>query len=101
MLKNDYIFRESHYVTTLIKESHEEKTKNCCLNIDCSLSIEKRIYIKKVFSTTKVKQLVVSLSIKNIKNIIHNFNEYIVVDVFMNNYIKKTINNRQLSTNFR
>ena len=43
-----------------------------------------------------MKQFVVSLSIKKIKNIIHKFNEYIIVDVFMNDYIKQ--NDKQLST---
>ena len=87
ILENDYIFRGSHYVTTLVKESYNEKTKNCCLNIGCPLSIDERVYAREIFSTAKVKQLVASLSVRDINNTIHSFREYIVVDVFMNDYI--------------
>ena len=31
ILKNDYIFRDFHYVTTLIKKTRKNKRKNCCL----------------------------------------------------------------------
>ena len=96
MLENNFTFCESHYVTALIKETFDEKAKNCCLNINCSLSINERAYINKIFSNVEVKQLVTSLLIRNIRNIIYNFNKYIVIDIFINNYIKK--NNKQIST---
>ena len=96
ILGNNFTFREFHYATTLVKKALDEKTKSCCLNTDCSLSIDERVYIDKTFSEIEVKQLIASLLIRNIKNIIHNFSEYIVVDVFMNNYIKK--NDKKLST---
>ena len=95
VLKNDFTFRKFHYVTALIKRSFNNETKNCCVNIDCSLLIDEQVYIDKTFSNVEIKQLVASLLICDIKNIIHNFNKYIVVDVFINNYIIK--NNKRLS----
>ena len=59
------------------------------MNIDCSLFINNKIYIHEIFSKTKICQLITFLLVKNIENIIYNFNEYIVVDLFINNYIKE------------
>ena len=88
MLNNNYIFCEFHYVTILIKKKHNKKIKNCCLNIDYLLFIDNKMYIHETFSSTKIRQLITLLFVKNIKNVIHNFNKYIVVDLFVNNYIK-------------
>ena len=95
MLENGLIFREYHYVTTLIKKTSNEKTKGCCLNTNCSLLIDEQAYINKIFSNAEVRQLVTSLSIRDIKNTIYSSNKYIVIDVFINNYIKK--NNKRIS----
>ena len=54
MLNNNYIFRESYYVTILIKEKSDNKIKNCCLNIDCSLFIVNKIYMHETFLLTKI-----------------------------------------------
>ena len=95
MLGNDFTFRESHYVTALIKESFNNKVKSCCVNINCSLSINKQVYIDETFSNAEVKQLVASLLIRDINNTIYSSNKYIIVDVYINGYIKK--NDKQLS----
>ena len=87
---NDYVFRKSHYVTTLIKETRDEKIVSCCLNIECSFTVENRIYVKRTFFSTSIRQLIVSLSVRDIDNNIHNFSEYVVVDLFMNDHVVKT-----------
>ena len=95
MLKNDFTFWKFYYVTTLIKKSLNNKTKSCCVNINCSLSIDEQAYINEIFSNVKVKQFVALLLIRNINNIIYSSNKYIIVDVYINSYIKK--NDKQLS----
>lgn len=55
MLNNNYIFRESHYVTILVKKKFNDKTKNCYLNIDCLLFIVDKAYMHKTFSLTKIR----------------------------------------------
>ena len=87
IIDNDYVFRKSHYVTALIKKTRDEEIVNCCLNIDCFLTIENRVYVKRIFFSTSVRQLIASLSIRNIDNNIHSFNEYVVVDLFMNDHV--------------
>ena len=59
------------------------------MNIDYLLSIDNKIYIHKIFLSIKIRQLITFLFVKNIKNAIYNFNKYIVVNLFVNNYIKK------------
>ena len=87
IIDNDYVFRKSHYVTTLIKKARDDKVVNCCLNIDCFLTIENRVYVKRAFFSTSIRQLIASLSIRNIDNNIHSFSEYVVVDLFMNDHV--------------
>ena len=87
IIDNDYTFRNSHYVIDLIKKTRTKKIINCCLNIDCSLIVEDRVYVQKTFLNAIVQQLIASLSIRNIDNTIHNFNDFIVIDLFMNDHV--------------
>ena len=87
VVDNDYVFRESHYVTALIKEARDEEIVSCCLDIDCFLTIENRVYVKRTFFIISIRQLIASLSVRSIDNNIHSFNEYVVVDLFMNDHV--------------
>ena len=42
---------------------------------------------QKNFFSTSIRQLIASLSIRDIENNIYNFNEYVVVDLFMNDHV--------------
>ena len=98
MLDNNYIFREFYYVTILVKERFDNKVKNCCLNIDCSLFIVNKAYMHKTFSLTEIRQLITFLFVKDIDNVIYSFNEYVVVNLFVNDYIKK---NKKKTVDYR
>ena len=84
---NGYVFRKSYYATALIKKTRDEEVVSCCLNIDCFLTIEDRVYVKRIFSSLSIRQLVASLSIREIGNSIHSFSEYIVADLFVNDHV--------------
>ena len=86
IINNNYIFQKLHYVTMLIKKTRDEKIVYCCLNINCFFTIENRVYVKRIFFIS-IRQLIVFLSMRKIENNIYNFNEYIVVNLFINNYV--------------
>ena len=69
------------------------------MNIDCFFTIENRVYVKRIFFFILIRQLTISLSVREIENNIHSFSEYIVVNLFINNHV--IINEKKTSTTNR
>ena len=64
------------------------------MNIDYSLTIKDRNYILKTFSAVLIHELITFLLMRNIDNTIYKFNQYIVTNLYINNYVNAK--NKQL-----
>ena len=95
IINNDYNFRNAYYVIALIKNARNDEIVNCCLNIDCSFIVKNRNYVLKIFSIVSIQKLIIFLSIRKIDNIIHKFNEYIVIDLYINDHVINDIEHQQ------
>ena len=69
------------------------------MNINYFFTIENRVYVKRTFFFISIQQLKTSLLIQEIENNIHNFNKYIVANLFINNHV--VINEKKTSTTNR
>ena len=54
-----------------------------------------RNYVQKKFSIVLIQKLITFLLIRNINNIIYKFNQYIVIDFYINDYIFSDVENKQ------
>ena len=93
----NYIFRKFHYVTIMLKKSKNDEIINNCLNIDCSFfEINRSKFNKHFIVDFTIKQLFSSLSIRNIDNIIHYINEYVVISLYVDDYTFNSIDEKRL-----
>ena len=58
-----------------------------CLNTSCSMIINDRNVFRKYYSNLIIKQLIFSILIREIKNIMHYIANYAIVNICMNNYV--------------
>ena len=90
--KNDQVFREYYDVFINLKFITFDEFVNVCLNIDYSITINDKQTLTRYVFNLKIKQLTLSISIRDINNIIHYIFDYIVMSCYINNYLSS--NNR-------
>ena len=83
----------------MLKKSKNDEIINNCLNIDCLFFEINRFKFNKHFIVDfTIKQLFSSLLIRNINNIIHYINEYVVISLYVNDYTFNSIDKKRSIT---
>jgi hypothetical protein len=81
-------FRECHYAMIKIKSSiNFEMLINVCLNINCFITITNRKILQQYFSNNIIKQLLSSISMRNIENIMHHIFDYVVFTLYFDDQL--------------
>ena len=70
----DFVFRNYHYVIVKTKIFHDindkkskMKKKIICFDFECSLTLNDRDFMKKQLDEMKIRKLIFSISIRNVK----------------------------------
>ena len=81
-------FREYHYAMIKIKSSiNFEMLIDVCLNIDYLMTIANKKIMQQYFSDSTIKQLSLSISMRNIDNIMHHIFDYVMLTLYLDDQL--------------
>ena len=83
-IKN-YAFREFHYVTAMIQLFFLNLLYNLCFNIKYIISLINKTFLSENYSTTEIKKISTSITIKGINSNKHEISEYIKIKMYLSN----------------
>lgn len=93
--RTDYAFREWKYATFQTSWNSENDLKyKVCADTDCIMFLKDRKFIQSIVSKNEIKNLISLISVREIKNKIHHFSDY----VLMTAYVKKYLSNNTVVT---
>ena len=88
IIDDEQKFRKYHYAMIKIKSSIDfEMFIDICLNIDCFMTITNKKILQQYFSNNIIKQLLSSISMRNIDNIMHHIFDYVLFTLYFDDQL--------------
>jgi hypothetical protein len=86
--KKNYEFRSYQYVIVWMKISLFKSATEDVADIECAMSLIDIKYLFTIVSETKVITMLVSINVQDIENVIHQFNAYVMLNLYLNEIFK-------------
>ncbi len=94
----NYIFRDWQYITVKVCWSLNESEEDIILDIECIMTIVNHKFIEFIASNTSIQKMTSLISVQDIKNKIHHFNDFVMLITYIHEFLS---DDRLTTTCFR